>query len=180
MVSDTEEQTTAPAQVSIREQDRKRRLDQQEAAASTLERWYRRNRYYYREQARLFGLHVPPGSRVLHVGCGLGDLLAALEPSHGLGIDLSPRVIELARQRHPHLRFKAMDPQDFQLDETFDYVAISGALADMRDIQGCLECVREICRPQTRLLLSYYSALWGPILRLATAVGLRRPTGPQN
>ncbi|MHC4109079.1 MAG: glycosyltransferase [Planctomycetota bacterium] len=169
-----------PSAPSIHEQDQQRRLAQQEAAAPTLEQWYRRNRYYYGEQSRLLGLHVPSGARLLHVGCGLGDLLAALHPGDGLGIDLSPHVIELARNRHRHLRFEALDPERFELRGTFDSVVISGALADMADIQACLECVRKVCAPETRLLLCYYSAMWGPILRLATALGLRRPTGEQN
>ena len=169
-----------PSALSIHEQDQQRRLAQQEAAAPTLEQWYRRNRYYYGEQARLLGLHVPSDARVLHVGCGLGDLLAALHPGDGLGIDLSPRVIELARNRHPHLRFQELDPERFELPGTFDVVVISSALADMADIQSCLEHVRKVCAPETRLLLCYYSAVWGPILKLATALGLRRPTGEQN
>src|SRR5690606_9337890 len=133
---------------------------------------------YYAELARLFCQHVPPGAKVLHVGCGLGDTLAAVQPRDGLGIDLSPRVIELARSRHrkARLRFEALDPECFAIDDTFDFVLIDHALADMQDIQASLEHVRRVCRPETRVILSYYNALWSPLLRLASRLGLRRPT----
>lgn len=166
----------------LRTEGRARRLAAQQAAAPSLETWARRNRFYYRELARLFRLHVPRGASVLHVGCGLGDTLAAVEPSHGVGIDLAQEVIELARQRHhdARLRFEAADPEDFKLDETFDFILIDHALADMDDIQASLECARGACRPETRVILSYYNGLWGPLLRFASRIGLRRPTGEQN
>jgi SAM-dependent methyltransferase len=167
---------------SLRERDRAARLARLEAEAPALEKWRRRNRSYYRELQRLFRLHVPPGRRVLHVGCGLGDLLAAVEPRRGLGIDLSPSIISKARERHaaPGVEFRELDPESFELDERFDVVLIDSALADMGDIQACLECVRRVCEPHTRLVMSYYSALWGPLLRLGSRIGLRRKTGEQN
>jgi SAM-dependent methyltransferase len=184
-----------------------------DVAADSLLYWAERNAYYYRELARLFRLHVPPNACVLHVGCGLGDTLAAVQPRCGLGIDISEKVVDLARRRHPqsHLRFEVLDPEHFDLgplaagcrtlasatgaastvadtavgggqDATpaFDFVLIDHALADMQDIQASLECIRRACQPHTRLVLSYYNALWGPLLRTASRLGLRRPTGEQN
>src|SRR4030095_913602 len=43
----------------------------------------------------------PPGARVLEVGCVLGDLLAALKPAVGVGIDFNEEMVQLARDRHP-------------------------------------------------------------------------------
>src|ERR1700680_2558402 len=60
-------------------------------------------RYYHRQIEALYKFLIPPGQRVLEIGCGRGDLLAAVEPSHGLGIDFSARRIDQARRRHPHL-----------------------------------------------------------------------------
>lgn len=173
----------APAdQLDLRERSRTIRMSRQNAAAPDLARWADRNRSYYRELARLFRTHVPPGGRVLHVGCGLGDMLAAVEPREGLGLDLSPRVIEQTRARHndARLRFEAMDPEDFRIDDRFDFVLIDHALGDMHDIQACLQCIRRVCQPHTRIVLSYYHAMWGPILRGASRFGLRRSTGEQN
>ena len=40
---------------------------------------------------------MPPGQRVLDIGCGAGHLLAALEPSRGVGIDVSAPAVPGAR-----------------------------------------------------------------------------------
>ncbi len=172
---------------SIREQDRARRAARQERTAADVERWAKRHRGYYRELARLVSMHAPEGSRVLHVGCGLGDLLEACNPGEGVGIDLTDAMVDRAKARHPHLRFEVMDPEDFAFptddggSETFDIVLLDGhALADMGDIQSCLDCVLAVCHPHTRVIMTYYNALWGPILRVASTLGLRRKTEEQN
>ena len=165
---------------SLHERDKQLRLQRRESLAESLTKWHRRNRYYYSELERLYRMHVPPGATVLHVGCGIGDLLSAVKPSDGLGIDLSARVIDLARTRHDGLEFATGDPEDFRFDRTFDYVLLDSALADMSDIQACLECVRAVSHPATRLVMTYHNALWGPVLHAASLLGLRRPTGQQN
>ena len=61
--------------------------------------------FYQQRLAEVFRLLIPPGMRVLELGCGQGDLLAALRPSRGVGIDFSPAMIERAQGRHPQLEF---------------------------------------------------------------------------
>jgi ubiquinone/menaquinone biosynthesis C-methylase UbiE len=56
---------------------------------------------------------VPPGSRVVDVGCGPGRITAHLAEL-GLdvhGIDLSPAMVAEARRRHPELDFEVGDLQ---------------------------------------------------------------------
>ena len=62
------------------------------------------DRFYQRLLRRYYAFLVPPDARVLEVGCGLGDLLAAVKPARGVGVDFSRKMIELARQRHPEYR----------------------------------------------------------------------------
>jgi trans-aconitate methyltransferase len=42
---------------------------------------------------------------VLDVGCGRGDVLAAMQPAEWLGIDLSESMVKLAAAELPHLSF---------------------------------------------------------------------------
>ncbi len=72
---------------------------------------------------------VPPGASVLEIGCGTGDLLAALRPSEGVGVDLSPRLIERARGKHSELEFIVADAESLDAPELhnrrFDFVVLS-------------------------------------------------------
>ena len=70
---------------------------------ASLLRWRKRNSYYYRWLEKIYRFSVRPNSRVLQVGCECGDILAAVKPSYGVGIDPDPTSIELARKRFPHL-----------------------------------------------------------------------------
>ena len=85
--------------------------------AGQAERWSRRNRGYHDAITALARFYVPPGVRVLEIGCGLGDLLAALQPSVGVGIDVSGSMIGLATRRHPSLRFHHMAAERLELHE---------------------------------------------------------------
>ena len=58
------------------------------------------------------------------MGCGSGDLLAALQPSVGLGVDVSSGMLALARERHPHLQFAKAAGEDIDLGQNFDYVVL--------------------------------------------------------
>src|SRR5262245_44277227 len=89
------------------------------------DRWRNRNRYYHRHLEEYLRFVIPAGSSVCELGCDQGDLLAALEPKRGLGIDLSPPLIERARRRHPQLEFQVADCENLSIDEQFDYVVLS-------------------------------------------------------
>src|SRR5262249_27604563 len=65
---------------------------------------------------------VRPGAAVLEIGSGNGDLLAAVAPGRGVGVDVSGGMVGLARSRHPELRFDRVAGEDFALDETYDYI----------------------------------------------------------
>src|ERR1044071_8057529 len=72
--------------------------------ATERDRWIKRNAYYYQEDIGYMSFLVPPGLRVLDLGCGTGHLLAALRPSFGVGVDLSPAMVNVARMNHPDLQ----------------------------------------------------------------------------
>ena len=120
---------------------------------------------------------IPPGKRVLEFGCGRGDLLAALEPSYGVGIDFSAKAIEKARARYPGLNFVLGDVEDpatlAAIEGPFDYIVMADTIGLFEDIDGTLRLVQNLCAPSTRIIIAYYSHLWEPILKLAEAMGLR-------
>src|SRR3954464_3917183 len=111
-------------------------------------------RYYQVLLQRYFGFLVPAGLRVLELGCGLGDLLAAVKPSRGIGVDFSPAMLTRARQRHPELTFQVADAMDWESQEPFDYILMSDLVNDLSDVQQSLEQALRQATPDTRLVLN--------------------------
>ncbi len=149
--------------------------------AADRERYLRQNRYYYQDLDAFFRWHIPAGSRVLEIGCGLGDTLASLAPSFGVGVDLSPGMVARARQKHPGLVFLEMDAEELTcsddpaLAQPFDYILLSDTLGYIEDIQKLLQQLACLANPQTRILITYHNYLWQPVLALAEQLHLKMP-----
>lgn len=135
---------------------------------------------YQRRLAELYKFFIPAGSRVLEIGCARGDLLAALDPARGVGIDFSAAMIERARARHPDLHFIEADTHALDLHETFDFIILSDLVNDLWDAQKVFEQIRKLAAPQTRVILNFYNRLWELPLSAARKLGLARPNLTQN
>jgi SAM-dependent methyltransferase len=151
--------------------------------APEMDRWTARNRYYHRDLAHLHRFLIPAGARVLEVGCGTGDLLAAVQPSLGVGIDFAAALVARAQEKYPQLQFCCADVLDCgpqQWGGGFDYILLSDTLGFLGDIQRVLQHLQGFCHPRTRIILTFHNFLWQPLLHLATAIGQRRPQPPQS
>ena len=135
---------------------------------------------YRRIVARLYANLVMPGTRVLDVGCGTGELLAALRPSRGVGIDFSEPCIAEAARRHPSLEFVCCDAMTYRPAEPFDYIIVSDTLNDLWDVQAFFARAREWCHPGTRIIVNANRRLWQTQIEIARALKLARPVLPQN
>src|ERR1035438_9552720 len=83
--------------------------------AAEYETWKQKASYYYGYVMAGLQAIIPPGKRVLELGCGTGAILDSLKPSYGVGIDLSPEMVTVARQKRPHLHFSNGDETFFAL-----------------------------------------------------------------
>jgi SAM-dependent methyltransferase len=137
-------------------------------------------RHYQQLLRKQYAFWVPPGLRVLEVGCGLGDLLAAVKPARGVGVDFSPAMIALARERHPELDFQVADAVEYASTERFDYVLLADLVNDLPDVQAVFERLQSVAHPRTRLVVSFFNNLWRPVLDVAAKLGLKSPTLLQN
>jgi SAM-dependent methyltransferase len=145
----------------------------------------RKNPGYYREIDRACTFIVPRGVRVLELGCGTGRLLAATGPCYGLGIDIDEKNITAAKriyagQKNLEFRVGDVEETDFPGIEPFDYIIISDVLPLLRDVQKTLQRLHPVCMPHTRLIITYHSNLWRPVLALATLLGQRSPDPSYN
>jgi SAM-dependent methyltransferase len=144
-----------------------------ESIANEREGWRKKGGYYHKELEKYLRFLIPSNSSVIEIGCGIGETLASLNPARGLGIDFSPKMIEIARGKFPHLQFAISDLEELQVEDKFDYVLVDGTLGNVDDIQLSIKELHKVCKPQTRLIIVYYNYLWEPVLKLAEALGLR-------
>ena len=162
------------------EQKKKMIREHFDRLAEKREYWLNLNHYYYEDQQKYMKFLVPAGLRVLDVGCGLGDLLAAVNPRRGLGIDLSEGMVNQAKRRHPNLEFLVADVEEINLTETFDVIILSDVVGHLLDVEVALRNLRHNCTPNTRLMIAYYNFLWEPLFHFAEWVHLKMPQQQQN
>jgi len=151
-----------------------------DSLAEQREQWRVKGAYYHRKLEHYLRFLVPAGSSVLEIGCGQGDLLAALQPSNGLGIDISPKMVEFARTKYPQLRFEVGDAENLTVQETFDFIVLVETVGYVDDIQLMLRELHKVCKPESRIIVVYYNYLWEPLLKLAEVMGLRMKRSLQH
>lgn len=157
------------------------RMANWDAIAKKRDHWRGMGRWYHRRLAEIYQFLVHPNQRILEIGCGAGDLIASLQPSHGMGVDFSPEMIARAKQRHPEIEYRQLDTHDLSsLEDVFDVIILSDTVNDLWDVQRALEQVKKLCAPHTRLILNFYSHLWQLPLTLAQSLNLAAPILSQN
>lgn len=118
---------------------------------------------FVHELVRWSGLdQLPPGSRVLDVGCGIGGSARILAREYGLevlGISISPAQIARARALTPstlsHCRFAVMDALALELEDgSFDAVWSVEACPHMPDKQRYADELLRVLKPGGQLAVA--------------------------
>jgi hypothetical protein len=125
--------------------------------------------YLYRQLRTYISLYVRPTDRLVEISTS--NLTESLSLQTARSLVLSARTL------------RETSPSDLaqQLCEFKpDYAVLHGTVHYERDVQGLLEELRAGLPASSRIILVYYSTLWKPLLRLATALRLRRKTPEEN
>src|SRR6266481_841524 len=142
--------------MSARKRDIRRLAD---ASAPERRKWLARAAFFHQEDLRYLKFLIPEGARVLELGCGTGDLLAALKPSFGVGVDFSAGMIAQARQAYPDqaypdLHFMVGDIEDAafvrSLPGPFDVIVVVDTLGALDDCQAMFANLHDLCTRETR------------------------------
>ena len=137
------------------EHRRERTREHLASIASRRESWIKRNRYYYELLSRLLRFLVEPEKKVLSVRCGTGNLLTAVRPSNGKGIDICAEIVEIAQKRNTSLNFAVAFPDKdefrevFSPEKSFDYILFND-IDDTVDVLQALRNPRPLCRRHLR------------------------------
>jgi ubiquinone/menaquinone biosynthesis C-methylase UbiE len=99
---------------------------------------------------------------ILDVGCATGRLLSALSmagASHLAGVDLAPKILEVAREKltrqKAHAEIRTADAEDSLPwpAESFDVVTLTGVLHHFYRPGDALREMRRVLRPRGRILV---------------------------
>ncbi|GEP41459.1 glycosyltransferase [Brevifollis gellanilyticus] len=137
------------------------------------------NSYFYSVVGRELKTLVGDAGRLLFIRCQTGKLIEYVQASSVTGVDVSPKIIELAKKQHPEAAFHVMDPEKELPEGPFDTVLIQDT-TDMVDIQAMLERVRAVSLPHTRIIIYTYNHFWEPLVSLAEKANLKTPKVEPN
>ena len=104
-------------------------------------------------------------------------MLSSFKPSYGLGIDFSKQLVKEAKKKYKKLNFIEADieslPKKLNNNVKFDFVIMCDTIGYLEDITEALDSFHRFFDEDTRLIISYYSPLWSPLLNLATLLKLK-------
>ncbi len=136
--------------------------------------------YYHQYLAHIFRMLVPPNLTVLEIGCGKGDLIAALEPRTGIGVDFCSDFIRSAQKQHPAYQFICAEACEVDIKQKIDVIILSDILNDLWNVQDFFRKMKEWCHAETRIIINAYSRLWQPPMDFAQKIGLATRMLPQS
>jgi len=166
---------------SAEEKHRDTRRSHWDAIARKRDSWKGMGSWYHHRIEQVYCFLVSPGQRVLEVGSGTGNLLTAVQPAYGVGVDFSKEVVKRAEQHHPETEFILADAHDLsEISGPFDIIILSDLVNELWDVQGCFEQIKPLCNPRTRILLNFYSRVWEFPLSITQLLNLATPTLDQN
>ncbi len=88
-------------------------------------------------------LNPKPSERILDLGCGSGELTAAIAAvcNEVVGMDFSPAMIEKAKGRFPELIFQRGNASDFKAIPRFDAIFSNATLHWVSDYKAAATCM---------------------------------------
>jgi 2-polyprenyl-3-methyl-5-hydroxy-6-metoxy-1,4-benzoquinol methylase len=105
---------------------------------------------FHQEDEKYLRFLIPPGLSILDVGCGTGHLLATLNPKRGVGIDMSDRMVEIARVAHPQFDYVLGDVERMEtiknIDGKFDIILLHDTIGSLEDCQSTLKNLEKLCQ----------------------------------
>ncbi|MBI1976890.1 MAG: glycosyltransferase [Candidatus Omnitrophica bacterium] len=135
--------------------------------------------YFYSLVRKFITSIIPQRKRVLEIGCGRGDLLAATHPSLGVGVDISQKTLQSAQERYTHLEFVLGDIQQIPAGRQFDYLILDGTIDYLEDVGDFLEKIKPFFHSSSRLITINLNPLWARALQRLITVFWKIPKPPQ-
>ncbi|MCG8411126.1 MAG: glycosyltransferase [Bacteroidales bacterium] len=143
-------------------------------------KYRRRRKYYWKSITKYINYFLTNDKSVLEIGCGTGELIAEIKGKNKVGIDFSDKMIENAKNQFPDLDFRVMEAENLQFDQKFDVIVLSNLVGYLKDVQQVFEQVHKLSHSSTKIIITYYSYFWEPIIKIAELFRIKKKTPRQN
>lgn len=152
--------------------------DHFDSIASNYDYWKKRTWYYYQNLKKIIREFVPVDKTVLEIGCGTGDILASVEPKYGIGSDLSPKMIEIARSKHNGSKNLNFHVSDEIPKRKYDYILMIDVIEHLENRTALFKDLQQYCDLNTNIIILMANSMWEPLLLLLEKLNLKMPKGP--
>jgi len=142
--------------------------------------WKNKNYYFYQEIERFYKSIIPEGKNVLEISTADGYILNSLKPAHGVGLSMSARMAEKAKEKYQHLNFINTTIEDYKAEAQFDYVVIYNFLEYVFDLFDFCSTLHAKVSSGTKIMLTCINPLWRPIMGFAARFKMRAPIEMKN
>jgi SAM-dependent methyltransferase len=142
---------------------------------------YRKRRSYYWESiTRYINYFLTDDKSVLEIGCGTGELIGKIKGKEKVGIDFSELMIKNARTQFPDVEFICMEAEDLNFDKKFDVIILSNVIGYFDDVQKVFDQIYKLAHSRTKIVITYYSFLWEPLIKIAEFFKIKKKTPRQS
>lgn len=121
---------------------------------------------------------IPSGKHVFEVGCGTGDILKALNPSRGYGMDISSSMIKIANEKYSKniaLYFSTRWPT-----KKFDYIFMSDVIEHLEKPEETFKQISKLMGGETKFINTMMNPIWEPVETVYNLLGWKMPEGPHK
>ena len=135
---------------------------------------------YYSEVERIVRRFLPSSRFVLDLGCGSGKLLRDLFP-RGIGVDLSSRLLEFARDKKTNHNYVVADIKQLPFREfLFPAVVCTDVLEHVNNTEQLLDEMQRITEIGGIVVITAINPFFWPLLEVLEMFRLKLPEGPHK
>lgn len=151
-----------------------------DSIAQKYDKYKERKRYYYDAVKTLYKelIKDPEKKSILEIGCGTGDIIAHLNPKDGIGMDISKKMIELAKRKHKSIKFVVGAAEEIPVKEQFDYVIMPDVIEHLKNVRETINQIEKRMKKDAALIITMANILWEPFLLAGEKLRLKMPEGP--